>query len=139
MRRLGTYAIGWREAMMERVIGTMLDDSVWDNLDFLPVDALVDLIDTYLSTSHALLADIRQAAERGDCGRLYYLLHELKGSSATLGVRNLAELCHSLDHDIRRHAAIEPARWLPRLEAEYAHGAQALAERRMSLLLRGGT
>ncbi len=139
MRPIRTYAIGWREAMMQRVIEAMLDESVWESLDVLPVDALVDLIDTYLGTSKRLVVDMREAQRGGDLARFQHLLHELKGSSATLGVQRLAALCQSFEHEMRRDAVIELAGWLPRIEAEHACGARALAERRMSLLLRGGT
>jgi len=45
-----------------------------------------------------LAADIVEAARRGDAATLAFAAHSLKGSSANVGARRLADMCAELEH-----------------------------------------
>jgi len=68
----------------------------------LPVAGLVELIDLYAESSLAILMEPRRAAEHGDGTALRSLVHALKGSSASLGVQALQQLCEGLERQARR-------------------------------------
>ena len=56
------------------------------------------LITTYLSQAAVLVDNLESANEQEDLPSLMFTAHTLKGSSATMGGRRLAELCNELEH-----------------------------------------
>lgn len=60
-------------------------------------DLIVELLDLYLDNAPAKLAAMRAALVESDTTRLKYHAHYLKGSSANLGARRVAELCDELE------------------------------------------
>ena len=112
----------------------ILDPEVWDDLAVLPAAALVDVIDTYMSSSLALLAEARHAAATENIALLRERLHQLKESSATLGVRSLAERCAALEQRLEDRIRTNIPATLGVLEVTHAQGAYALGKRRAALL-----
>lgn len=83
-------------------------------------DIVVELMELYLEDASGKLAAMREdLAERGG-GSVGRLAHSLKGSSANLGARRVAELCEELE----RMGEGDPSRCgsvlLNRLESELA-------------------
>jgi HPt (histidine-containing phosphotransfer) domain-containing protein len=69
-------------------------------------DALTDemragVLRTFESSLPLLLADIRDAAGRGDSGAVRRAAHELKGSAAPLGAVRLSAACVAVEHSGR--------------------------------------
>ena len=62
---------------------------------------LVELIDTYLTDSVALLASMRQAVGAADATALRRAAHSLKSNSASLGARELSARCQELEQDAK--------------------------------------
>ena len=62
---------------------------------------MVELIDTYLVDSAALLATMEQAVSGGDVEALRRAAHSLKSNSASLGARTLSSLCQALEYQAR--------------------------------------
>ena len=60
-------------------------------------EILTELIDTFLEDGPHLLADMRQAVEKGDAGGLRLAAHGLKSNSADFGATVLSELCRELE------------------------------------------
>lgn len=60
-------------------------------------DLVVELIDLYLHDAPQHLATIRAAAEAKDSASLKHAVHTLKGSSASIGIVHVAELCQRLE------------------------------------------
>jgi PAS domain S-box-containing protein len=58
---------------------------------------LVEMIDTFLDDAPHLLADMRQAVERGDAAGLRIAAHGLKSNSAEFGALALSALCRELE------------------------------------------
>ena len=58
---------------------------------------LSELIDLFLQISPGLIADIKQFARTADAANLTQAAHKLKGSSANLGARHLADICQKIE------------------------------------------
>jgi len=73
-----------------RGLGEALDD----------VDGQIvrELVALYHAQAADLAADITEAARRGDATTLAFAAHSLKGSSANVGARRLADMCAALEH-----------------------------------------
>ena len=110
-----------------------LDPNVWSGLRELPTAACVELIDLYLETTPTLLAELRIALDAGDVAVFRALVHQLKGSSSSLGVQALQHLCGELDQQGRAGTLTDLATALQRIEVAHGHGVQALAAQRASL------
>jgi HPt (histidine-containing phosphotransfer) domain-containing protein len=61
------------------------------------VSFLAELIHTFLADAPQLLADMRQAMERGDAAGLNLAAHSLKSDSAYYGAVTLSSLCRELE------------------------------------------
>ena len=59
---------------------------------------LRDIIVSFLKTTPEALVTLRDAAARADVDAIRRTAHMLKGTSATLGARSLAEQCGELEH-----------------------------------------
>jgi len=85
-----------------------------------------ELIDLFLKEAPERLAAIRRAVEQDDPRALVRAAHRLKGSSATLGARPLAELCAQLEQRGRANAAAGAEALLVGLEGEFGRVGRAL-------------
>src|SRR6266853_632863 len=56
-------------------------------------DLIVEMIDLYLNDAPHWVDTIRRAAEASDAAAMKYAAHTLKGSSASIGVSQVAEIC----------------------------------------------
>ena len=113
-----------------------LDPNVWAGLDELPAAGCIELIDLYVATSATLLAELRMAMETGNVAAFRSLVHQLKGSSASLGVHALQSLCKALDEQGRAGTLTDLAAALHSIEAAHGEGLRALAAQRASLDMR---
>ncbi len=79
--------------------GETFDRGVLDQLreDVGGPAALRDVIETFLDKTPAVLGALRDAAARADADGLRKAAHMLKGTSATLGARQLVEQCAELE------------------------------------------
>ena len=93
-------------------------------------DLIVELIDLYLDDAPKLVGDIQRAAKRGDAIAIKRAAHALKGSSGSMGVSQVAELCkvfeqlNSVELDHRSEVL------LPLLVREFDRARDALLEER---------
>jgi CheY-like chemotaxis protein/HPt (histidine-containing phosphotransfer) domain-containing protein len=55
------------------------------------------LVDCFLASAPADLADLRAAVERGDATAVDHVAHRLKGAAGTLGSARLVDLCQELE------------------------------------------
>src|ERR1700686_1306050 len=73
-------------------------------------DLIVELIDLYLLDAAQRIGQIREASIAAEWGLLKRAAHTLKGSSGSLGVRHVAEICEKLErmdsHDSPQTVAI---------------------------------
>jgi histidine phosphotransfer protein HptB len=60
-------------------------------------DILIELIDLYLRSAPRRLLTIRKAAAENDWASLKREVHTLKGSSSTLGLRQIAKTCQEIE------------------------------------------
>ncbi len=72
---------------------------------------LKDLIDSYVATTEPLITRIRSAVAQGDPDRLRRAAHTLKGSSRSMGVVKVGEICLKLE-TIGRNGTVEGAEGL---------------------------
>jgi two-component system sensor histidine kinase BarA len=78
-----------------------MDTKVLDNLHALEQNRLThiaaEVLETYLSHAPTCLRDLQTALEKGDAEAIANAAHSLKGSSSTLGMKQMTELCASLE------------------------------------------
>lgn len=103
-------------------------DTAWEEGE---PDLIVELIDLYLGDAPQWLEAIRVAADRQDATLLRRAAHTLKGSSGSLGIRQVAETCRRLEQLFCSYSAARVAALLPRLDREFARAQVALAAERM--------
>jgi histidine phosphotransfer protein HptB len=60
-------------------------------------DVLIELIDLYLQGTSQRIITMRNAANDGEWALLKRAAHTLKGSSSTLGLREIANICQDLE------------------------------------------
>jgi HPt (histidine-containing phosphotransfer) domain-containing protein len=87
-----------------------------------------ELIDVYLTDTAERVVKIRQAAARGDITTVRRVAHTLRGSSATIGARDLAALGHRVEHTFTAESADGTA-LLERLAAEFERVRESLRRR----------
>ena len=88
-------------------------------------DFLTRLVDQYLVGARARLAELREAARRGDLAALEAAAHGLRGSSASMGAAALAAECEALEAAAGAGRMVGPGA-LDRLAAELQRAAAAL-------------
>jgi HPt (histidine-containing phosphotransfer) domain-containing protein len=93
-------------------------------------DLVVELIDLYLGDAPQWIAAMRTAAAGDDATVLKRAAHTLKGSSGSLGVRQVAETCRLLELNCSGSAA-RVEELLQELDREFATARAALAAERM--------
>lgn len=60
-------------------------------------DVVIELIDLYLQSTSQSINTMVKAAREGEWALLQRAAHTLKGSSSTLGVRQVAKICRNLE------------------------------------------
>lgn len=90
-------------------------------------DLIVELIDLYLVDAVQRITRIREATMADEWISLKRTAHNLKGSSANLGVRKVAEICQKLEWMDRHDSPQTVAVLVGLLEYEFAIARAALA------------
>jgi PAS domain S-box-containing protein len=92
--------------------------------------ALAEVIDVFLQTIPRRLDDLRQAQARGDAESVRAVTHSLKGASAQIGARGMADLCVQIEAVVRGGDVTGLGDLLTALEADYAAVSASLREER---------
>jgi HPt (histidine-containing phosphotransfer) domain-containing protein len=92
--------------------------------------ALAEVIDVFLQTIPRRLDDLRQAQARLDADSVRALAHSLKGASAQIGARGIADLCVQIEAVVRGGDVSALGDLLTALEADYAVVSASLREER---------
>lgn len=93
---------------------------------------LLALMDKFLEEAPKRLAGLSVAVDRGDKEALAKAAHSLKGSSATLGARELSGMCAGLEECGKAGRMTEAGQRLSAIQQEFSRVKQALdAERRL--------
>jgi HPt (histidine-containing phosphotransfer) domain-containing protein len=101
-------------------------DEAWEAGE---ADLVVELIDLYLSDAPQWVEAMRAAAAGDDATMLKRAAHTLKGSSGSLGVREVVETCRMLELDGNGSTA-RVEELLQQLDREFATARGALAAER---------
>ena len=80
-------------------VGTALDRNVLDQLreDLGGAAALREVIRSFLDQTPSVLSALRDAAARADVSSIRRTAHMIKGTSSTLGARELSEQCAEIE------------------------------------------
>jgi len=92
--------------------------------------ALAEVIDVFLQTIPRRLDDLRQAHGRGDVDSIRALAHSLKGASAQIGARGMADICVQIESLVRGGDTAGLGDLLTSLEGDYAVVSASLREER---------
>ena len=103
-------------------------DEAWEEGE---TDLVVELIDLYLGDAPQWVDAMRAAASGEDATALKRAAHTLKGSSGSLGIRQVAETCRRLEQSDCSDSAGGVAALLLRLDCDFARARAALAAERM--------
>ena len=106
----------------------VLDEAQLQNfLDLDPSgDFLQGLLVSFAANSRQALADVRRAVAQGDAAAAVEVMHQLKGTSGTLGVKELRRLCIALE-DLAAQGSLAGAEsLLEQCEHEFEAGLAAL-------------
>jgi len=94
---------------------------------------LATLIDKFFEEAFSRLATLGKAADRGDKESLVKAAHSLKGSSGTIGARQMSEMCAGLEECGKAGRMTEVGMRLSAIQKEFDRVRKALdAERRRS-------
>ncbi|MEW9920260.1 Hpt domain-containing protein [Marimonas sp. MJW-29] len=108
----------------------VLDHEVLDELrETTGDDFLSELVTTFLDEAPAMIADLKDAANKGDADRFRRAAHSIKSNASSFGATALAELARSMElGDLAEDAAKggSPLAALAALDAEYARTSAAL-------------
>ncbi len=114
--------------------GEVLDASLLNAFEELQepgeADLIVELIDLYLEDAPRRIAALTKAASNSDWSEVKRAAHNLKGSSANLGVQLVSEVCAELeafDNNLSTRDMALPAQ----LQLEFARAEQALLAERL--------
>jgi HPt (histidine-containing phosphotransfer) domain-containing protein len=97
-------------------------------------DLIVELIDLYLTDAPQRMLAIREAALANEWLLLKRAAHNLKGSSANLGIRQVAETCRKLEGTEYEHSTEIVADLLQQMDDEFARASEALLSERQRRL-----
>ena len=97
-------------------------------------DLIVELIDLYLTDAPQRLLAIREAAFANEWLLLKRAAHNLKGSSANLGIRQVAETCRKLEGTDYELSTESVEKLLQQLDHEFARASEALLTERQRRL-----
>lgn len=85
------------------------------------LDIALRILNSFLSSSPALLATLRTALLEGNPEGVRKTAHMMKSSNAQIGAQSLAALCASLERQGATGALIEADQMAARLEEEYRY------------------
>ena len=97
-------------------------------------DLIVELIDLYLKDASQRVLAIREAALANDWVLLKRVIHNLKGSSASLGVHQVAETCKKLEGIECEHSPEGIGELLQQMDNDFARARKALTSERQRRL-----
>jgi HPt (histidine-containing phosphotransfer) domain-containing protein len=97
-------------------------------------DLIVELIDLYVSELKPRLTEIRHTAGANEWALLRRAAHNLKGSSASLGIRRVAATCAEIERMDGDDLTSQAAEIIQRLAEEVAAARAALAAVRQGRL-----
>jgi HPt (histidine-containing phosphotransfer) domain-containing protein len=97
-------------------------------------DLIVELIDLYIEDAPQRILAIREAAAATDWVLLKRAAHNLKGSSANLGVRHVAETCKELEGLEHDHSTKDVGYLLQQIDHEFSRASAALLSERQRRL-----
>ncbi len=97
-------------------------------------DLIVELIDLYLKDASQRVLAIREAALANDWVLLKQVIHNLKGSSASLGVRQVAQTCKMLEEIECDRSPEGFGELLQQMNSEFARASEALLSERQRRL-----
>ena len=97
-------------------------------------DLVIELIDLYLKSSLQRIMTISKAAAEKQWSLLKQEAHTLKGSSSTLGVRDVAQMCLELEKACSCHPPEGVDALVQLLEYKFAKARQALTAERQRRL-----
>lgn len=97
-------------------------------------DLIVELIDMYLTDAPQRMLAIREAARANEWLLLKRAAHNLKGSSASLGIRQVAETCRKLEGTESEHSTESVEKLLQQMDDEFARASEALLSERQRRL-----
>lgn len=89
---------------------------------------LGELVDIYLEQADTLMAQLREAHDKGDAETYKRTAHTLKGSSLNIGALEFAEICKILEHKSLSEDKEDMSGLLEELEIVYPKTIQALKE-----------
>jgi len=117
-----------------------IDHGVLDQLreDLGGNERLHEVIVTFLDKTPAALASLHAAATRGDADAIRRAVHMIKGTSAILGARPLAEQCAALEHLSRSGVVEDAVNRVATIEASYRKVEAALISGRITPQPPGG-
>ena len=119
-------------------VTAVLDQDILANLRGLPGDGdddlLAELIDLFLRDTPPRLLQLGRALLDGDAKAASHIAHSLKGSSANLGARGMAQLCNEIELQGRAGELHDTTELHTALEREFARVFRALElERRTAV------
>lgn len=97
-------------------------------------DLIVELIELYLLDAPQRMLDIRKAALANEWVLLKRAVHNLKGSSANLGVRHVAETCNKLEGIEFEHSPASVGELLQQMDDELTRATETLLSERQRRL-----
>jgi PAS domain S-box-containing protein len=125
---VGAFAPGERATDGARP-SALLDPAALDRLqEMAGGDAgfLKEMFETILADAPVMLAEMRQALERGDAATLHRAAHSLKSNSADFGAKTLSELCREVEMMAKAGTLDGASEKLASIEAEWAQVRAAL-------------
>lgn len=91
-------------------------------------NSVAHLFDAYTTNGQQALSQLRTAVVQPEFGAVYAAAHSLKGSSASLGLTEVALACEALEVAAQSHRTSNLAELLSRLEHEFKLAAEALRQ-----------
>jgi len=109
-------------------LADMLDDEHLSSfMDLDPSGEFVaGLVASFAANSRQALADLRHAVAEGRAAEAGGLAHQLRGTSSTLGVREMTRLCIALEEMASRGNVAGAAPVVDQCEREFRRGLAAL-------------
>jgi CheY-like chemotaxis protein len=112
----------------EHVVPLIGHDVLTYLLNELSRDAVVELIDEYMSRSSSLLSQALTATEEEDLDTVEYAIHTLKGMSGALGALRLAQTCQDILESCQQQQSADIDSQLHGLSGDAEATKQALQE-----------
>lgn len=106
-----------------------LDVVLLEELRDILEDEFPSLISAYIQDSTVRVEDLSQAMTRGDAEAVRKAAHNLKGSSANLGLVYLAELCRIVEDAAREQQLAGQEAHMLLIQQEQEHAVRLLRDR----------